>query len=135
MRLPASDPPAAAVLVRAPRDSGSHTLPHPLPDGRTLRVRQGSYEQPSELLLYDGDRKVATVLTLSCGEIVSMALDRSGRHLLVGKDNENDSAAGNRPCGGKNHELLRVGLAPTAAGAFPHRVVWRGDTYVGGFTW
>ncbi len=135
VRLPASDPPAAAVLVGAPRDNGSHTLPHPLPDGRTLRVRQGSYEQPSELLLYDGDRKVATVLTLSCGEIVSMALDRSGRHLLVGKDNENDSAAGNRPCGGKNHELLRVGLTPTAAGAFPHRVVWRGDTYVGGFTW
>ncbi|MGI5290394.1 hypothetical protein ACQEVF_44650 [Nonomuraea polychroma] len=135
VRPPASDPPAAAVLVRAPRDNGSHTLPHPLPDGRTLRVRQGGYEQPSELLLYDGDRKLATVLTLSCGEIVSMALDRSGRHLLVGKDNENDATAGNRPCGGKNHELLRVGLTPTAAGAFPHRVVWRGDTYVGGFTW
>lgn len=135
VRLPASDPSAAAVLIRAPRDNGSHTLPHPLPDGRTLRVRQGSYEQPSELLLYDGDRKVATVLALSCGEIVSMALDRSGRHLLVGKDNENDSVAGNRPCGGKNYELLRVGLTPTAAGAFPHRVVWRGGTYVGGFTW
>ncbi len=135
VRMPASDSPSAATLVRAPRDNGSHTLPHPLPDGRTLRVRQGSYEQPSELLLYDGDRKVTTVLTLSCGEIVSMALDRSGRHLLVGKDNENDSTAGNRPCGGKDYELLRVGLTPTAAGAFPHRVVWRGETYVGGFTW
>ncbi|MEU4833860.1 hypothetical protein [Streptosporangium sp. NPDC023615] len=134
-RMPASDPSSAVTLVRAPRDNGSHTLPHPLPDGRTLRVRQGSYEQPSELILYDGARKVTTVLTLSCGEIVSMALDRSGRHLLVGKNNENDSVAGNRPCGGKDHELLRVDLAPTATGAFPHRVVWRGETYVGGLTW
>ncbi|MFE0152393.1 hypothetical protein ACFWY5_34995 [Nonomuraea sp. NPDC059007] len=135
VRTPASGPSPAALLVRAPRENGSHTLPHPLPDGRTLRVRKGSYEQPSELHLYEGDRKVTTVLTLTCGEIVSMALDRSGRHLLVGKDNENEPTAGNRPCGGKNHELLRVGLTPTAAGAFPHRVVWRGDTYAGGFAW
>ncbi|MGW3346556.1 hypothetical protein ACWDA3_24855 [Nonomuraea rubra] len=135
VRRPASNPPAAAVLVRAPRNSGSFTLPHPLPDGRTLRVHPGSYEQPSELVLYDGDRKVATVLSLSCGEILSMAVDRSGRHLLVGKDNENGEAAGNRPCGGKDHEVLRVGLTPAAGGAFPHRVVWRGDTYPGGLTW
>ncbi|MFI6294618.1 hypothetical protein ACIBEJ_23715 [Nonomuraea sp. NPDC050790] len=132
VRKPASEP---AGLVRAPRESGSHTLPHPLPDGRTLRVRQGSYEQPSELLLYDGARKVATVLSLKCGEIVSMAADPSGRHLLVGKDNENDSAAGNRPCGGTGHELLRVALTPAATGAFPHKVVWRGGTYPHDITW
>ncbi len=75
------------------------------------------------------------MLSLSCGEIVSMALDRSGRHLLAGKDNESDWVAGNRPCGGAEHELLRVGLTPAAGGAYPHRVVWRGGGYVGGFAW
>ncbi|MEV4170687.1 hypothetical protein [Nonomuraea sp. NPDC049709] len=131
VRLPPSDPRSTAARVPAPREDGAHTLPLPLPDGRTLRVRHGSYEQRSQLLLYEGDRTVATVLTLDCGDIVSLAVEPSGRHVLIGKDNENDQVAGHNPCGGRDYELLRVSLAA----GFRQEVVWRGDSSVHGLTW
>ncbi|MGN9782570.1 hypothetical protein ACTMTF_14150 [Nonomuraea sp. ZG12] len=131
VRLPPSDPRSTKGRVPAPREAGSHTLPLPLPGGRTLRVRHGSYEERSQVLLYEGDRKVATVLTLDCGDIVSLAADPFGRHVLIGKDNENESVAGHNPCGGKSYELLRLSLAA----GFGHKVVWRGDTSVHGLTW
>ncbi|MFI6738498.1 hypothetical protein ACIBI9_36715 [Nonomuraea sp. NPDC050451] len=131
VRLPPSDPRSTAGRVPAPREAGSHTLPLPLPGGRTLRVRHGSYAERSQLLLYEGERKVATVLTLGCGDIVSLAADPSGRHVLLGKDNENDPTAGNNPCGGASYELLRLSLAP----GFNHKVVWRGESSVHELTW
>jgi hypothetical protein len=131
VRLPPSDPRSTKGRVPAPREAGGHTLPHPLPEGRTLRVRHGGDEEKSQVLLYEGDRKVATVLTLDCGDVVSLAADPSGRHVLIGKDNQNESVAGYRPCGGTSYELLRLSLAT----GFPHKVVWRGETSVHGLTW
>ncbi|RBQ15003.1 hypothetical protein DP939_38115 [Spongiactinospora rosea] len=131
VRLPPSDPRSLKGRVLAPQEAGAHTLPLPLPGGRTLRVRGGGYQDPSQVLLYEGARKVATVLTLPCGDVISMAADPTGRNVLVGKDNGNGRGAGERPCGGTNFEVLRLGLTP----GYPHRTVWRGASSVHDLTW
>ncbi|WP_433427773.1 hypothetical protein [Nonomuraea sp. CA-141351] len=84
----------------------------PLPGGRQLRALGWPTRT---LVLHEGTRLVRKVLALDCGHIESLALDPTGRYVLVGVDREaaemdRSPLAGLPPCGGARSQLLRLDL-------------------------
>lgn len=117
-----------------PRTVGGHVL-LTLPDGRTV-MADNYHENPRvrpKVVVYEGDTIMGSVYTASRGVIVSLTLDRTGEHLIVGQDNQNDPYDMPKD----DYELVRVGLRPLAGVPAPARstrrdlrlprqVVWRG---------
>ncbi|MEV1243644.1 hypothetical protein ACIBO2_10745 [Nonomuraea sp. NPDC050022] len=84
----------------------------PLPGGRQLRALGWPTRA---LVLHEGTRLVKKILALDCGHIESLALDPTGRYVLVGVDREAEAMdrsplAGLPPCGGVRSQLLRLDL-------------------------
>ncbi len=99
-----------------------HTRPVlPLPGGRQLRATGWPTRT---LLLHEGTRLVRKVFAVGCGHIESLALDPTGRHVLVGLDREAEEMdrsplAALPPCGGDPAQLLRLDLETGATRLVP----------------
>ncbi|MEU7740901.1 hypothetical protein [Nonomuraea sp. NPDC049158] len=83
-----------------------------LPGGRQLRA----LGRPARtLVLYEGTRLVRKVLAVDCGHIQALALNPTGRNVLVGVNREaaemdQPPLGGPPPCGGARSQLLRLDL-------------------------
>ncbi|WP_433510584.1 hypothetical protein ACQP2T_42895 [Nonomuraea sp. CA-143628] len=98
--------------VAAPAEHENTRPLLPLPGGRQLRALGWPTRT---LVLHEGTRLVRKVLALDCGHIQSLALDPTGRYVLVGVDRQADEMdrsplAGLPPCGGVRSQLLRLDL-------------------------
>ncbi|MEV6983690.1 hypothetical protein AB0M95_20885 [Sphaerisporangium sp. NPDC051017] len=137
----------AAGTLPVPPDLTSYGMVE-LPDHRIIWAtasRDGD-EDVMSLVLYDGPTAIGTVFRATQGKIVSMTLDSTGRHLLVGHEIVRPTGTGMYDFR-FDQKLVRVdlrgtsGLATPATGsrgdlALPQEVVWRGsDELVAEIAW